>query len=152
LLDLDSRVRPNRKDVAAKVLDGEAIMIDLKKGTYYSLDGAGGLAWELVETEHTLRQIADVIAQRFEVAPEVAGADVRRLVEEMLSEGLVERVHEKVTREMAPPTETPGEKLAYRAPELCIYRDMADLLALEPPTPGTAQEDLWQGAENEASD
>ena len=33
---------PNRDDVVAKVPDCEAIMIDLPKGIYYSLDGVGG--------------------------------------------------------------------------------------------------------------
>ena len=145
MLDLDARVRPNRKDVASKILDGEAIMIDLTKGTYYSLDGAGTLTWELVESECTLGQIADAIARGFEVSPETARADAEGLVEQMLSEGLVERVREEVTRETAPPAKTPEKRLAYHVPGLCIYRDMADLLALEPPTPGAAQENLWEG-------
>lgn len=152
LLDLDTRVRPNKQDVAAKVLDGEAIMINLAEGTYYSLDGVGGLVWELIESMHTLRHIVDVITQRFQIPPEAAGTDVQRLVQEMLDEGIVVRVGENVRQCAAPPvSESQPSKLLYRSPELCIYRDMADLLALEPPTPGAAQEDLWPGSEDEAS-
>ena len=146
MLDLDTRVRSNREDVAAKVLDGEAIMINLAKGTYYSLDGVGALAWELIEREHTLGHIAEAITQRFRVSPETAGSDVQRLVEEMLEEGIVVRVAEKVGQDAAPQANEPeARRLAYCPPELSIYRDMADLLALEPPTPGAAQEELWQG-------
>lgn len=150
-MNLDTRVRPNTADVAAKVLDGEAIMIDLKKGTYYSLDGVGTLVWQLIEGGYPLRKIVDITAQQFEVPADVAEADVGRLVQQMLDESLVERVHEQTPPKAAPVESTPENKLTYRAPELCIYRDMADLLALEPPTPGSAQEDLWPGSENEES-
>ena len=147
LLDLDTRIRPNKEDVAAKVLDGEAIMINLANGTYYSLDGVGGLVWELIEREHTLGHIVDVITQQFQISPETAGADVQRLVEELLDEGVVMRVTEKVSRVATPPvTEPETRDLSYRPPELSVYRDMVDLLALEPPTPGAAQERLWQGS------
>lgn len=143
MLDLDTRVRPNKEAVAAKVLDGEAIMINLAKGTYYSLDEVGTLVWELIEREHTLGHITEVITRRFQVSPEAAGTDVQRLVEEMLDEGIVVRVDEKERQDAAPPmSESESRKLAYRPPELSIYRDMADLLALEPPTPGAAQEEL----------
>ena len=147
MLDLDTRVRPNDEDVAAKVLDGEAIMINLATGTYYSLDGVGGLVWELIESEHTLGHIVNVVIQRFEVSPETAETDAYRLVEELLEEGIVMRVAEEASQAVAPSEKEPGAgKLAYLPPELSIYRDMADLLELEPPSPGAAQEGLWQGS------
>jgi hypothetical protein len=145
LLDFNKRVRPNNRDVAAKVLDGEAIMINLARGTYYSLDKVGTLVWELIEGEHTLAYILEALTLTFEVSPETAEADLQRLVGEMLDEGIVVRVANEVEQNAAPPTTEAGTaKLAYTPPELSIYRDMADLLALEPPTPGAAQEELWQ--------
>ena len=123
LLDSDTRVRPNKEDVAVKVLDGEAIMIDLAQGTYYSLDEVGTLVWELIEREHTLGHIVEVITQRFKVPSEAAEIDVQRLVEEMLEEGIVVRVAEKVPQVAAPTVSEPGERrLAYRPPEFSIYR------------------------------
>lgn len=147
MLDFDARVQPNKEDVAAKVLDGEAIMINLAQGTYYSLDEVGTLVWELIEREHTLGQIVEVITRRFHVRAEAVEIDVRRLVEEMLEEGIVVRVARKASQVAAPPVSEPrSRKLAYRPPEFSIYRDMADLLALEPPSPGAAQEKLWKGS------
>jgi len=61
---------PNRDDVVAKVLDGEAIMIDLPKGIYYSLDGVGGRVWELLEEGRGAAAIAVGIAREFDVTPE----------------------------------------------------------------------------------
>ena len=42
------------------------------------------------------------------------------------------------------------EKLPYEAPVLQVYRDMEDLLALDPPIPG--QEAAWSDAEEEHSE
>jgi hypothetical protein len=144
MLDLEARVRPNTQDVAAKVLDGEAIMINLTLGTYYSLDRVGTVVWELIERGHSLKRIVEALTSRFDVSPETAEADLQRLVGEMLEEGIVLRVDEGVKRDREPPPSgTTKAKSAYEPPELSIYRDMADLLALEPPTPGSAQEELW---------
>jgi len=146
MLDLEARVRPNTQDVAAKVLDGEAIMINLTLGTYYSLDRVGTVVWELIERGHSLKRVVEAVTSRFDVSPETAGADLQRLVGEMLEEGIVVQADEgaKQYGEPEPPTSrTTAARSAYEPPKLSIYRDMADLLALEPPTPGSAQGDLW---------
>ncbi len=39
MLALSSFVVPNEQQVAAKVMDGEAILINLATGTYYSMPG-----------------------------------------------------------------------------------------------------------------
>jgi hypothetical protein len=138
---------PNRDDIVAKVLDGEAIMIDLPKGIYYSLDGAGGRVWELLEEGKGAADIAAGIAREFDVTPERACADVERILRELLAEKVIrlESDAPPAVSETASCAEL-GAKRPYREPKLTVYRDMADLLALEPPTPGAAQEDLWEGA------
>ena len=45
LSDTDTHLVPNVAEVAAKVMDGEAILINLANGMYYSMDGAGGFLW-----------------------------------------------------------------------------------------------------------
>jgi hypothetical protein len=42
------------------------------------------------------------------------------------------------------------QKLPYEAPVLNIYRDMGDLLALDPPTPGL-YDIAWKAPEDEPS-
>jgi hypothetical protein len=45
---------------------------------------------------------------------------------------------------------TAEQKSAYEPPKLNAYRDMGDLLALDPPMPGL--EDIpWEGAEDKAA-
>ena len=45
MLSLQSCLRPNEEEVAAKVMDGEAILINLSSGIYYSMDKVGGVLW-----------------------------------------------------------------------------------------------------------
>jgi hypothetical protein len=132
--NLQTRLQPNGEEVAAKVLDGEAIMINLSNGTYYSMDKVGGFIWELLEGRHSLREIVDAIAARYDVAQERAQSDVERLAAELVEEQLVIPSNAASGREEL--QQQSPQRLPYEAPVLNIYRDMADLLALDPPMPG----------------
>jgi hypothetical protein len=144
-------LRPNEGEVAAKVMDGEAIMINLSNGMYYSMDGVGGLIWSLIDDGYNLEQVASAVARRYEVDLAVARADVERLAAELLEEKLVFVAE-------GPPTSArngneaaaagPGAKLPYVPPLLNAYRDLGALLALDPPMPGL-QDVPWEGAQVE---
>jgi hypothetical protein len=139
---LQDRLRPNSQEVAAKVIDGEAIMINLSSGVYYSMDRVGGAIWELIESGHSLEEMTTAITARYEVIREQAEADVQRLVEELAQENLI-----VASTDGAPPQPKllaeAGPRLAYEPPRLNIYRDMGDLLALDPPIPGL-EETPWK--------
>ncbi len=128
------RLRPNEAEVAAKVLDGEAIIINLSNGTYYSMDKVGGLIWEMIELRQSLDETIAAITARYEVSPERAQADVRRLAGELIQENLV-IVSDETTSPAERQDEVMGQRLPYEPPMLNIYRDMGDLLALDPPMP-----------------
>jgi hypothetical protein len=129
-----SRFRLNTERVAAKVVGGEAIVINLLNGRYYSLDGASGLAWQLVVGGHRVDDAAGQIAAAYDVDEPVARADLGRLVADVLAEGLV---LEAVDGELvAEPPALPEVPLAYVRLELVSYTDMEELLALDPPMPG----------------
>ena len=135
MLKPNDRLAPNTNEVADEVIDGEAILINLASGIYYSMAGAGGVVWSLIAAGHRLEDVAMTIAERYDVAPERAQADVQRVATELLEHRLV------VVRESDapdPPTATPAAatKLPYEQPSLTVYRDMGDLLALDPPAPG----------------
>src|SRR5437762_14213205 len=86
---LHHRLRPRGEEVAAKVIDGEAILINLANGVYYSMDKVGGLIWEMIEGQHTLDEMVEAVTGRYEVGRDRAEADVQRLAAELLQENLV---------------------------------------------------------------
>jgi hypothetical protein len=135
MIDATTRVRQNEAEIAAKVVDGEAIMINLSNGIYYSLDNAGGLIWELLTSGHSLGESGRIVSERFEVSVEDARTDVTRLTEELLREGLVAIVNDGTPQPLGP-AGNGGGRATYRSPTLEVYRDIGHLIALDPPMPG----------------
>jgi hypothetical protein len=127
------RFRVHEQEVAAKVIDGEAIIINLTTGVYYSLDPTGSEVWSLLEGRHEVDAIVGHVCGRFDVPEAVCRGDVERLVEQLLEEKLIVPADGEVP---GPPPDGGPSGRAYSPPRLDIYRDMGDLLALDPPVPG----------------
>jgi hypothetical protein len=130
----DRKFRSRDESVAGEVVDGEAVVIDLTSGAYYSLNEAGTLVWQVLISGHDVGEAAAALARRFTTTPEEAAADTGRLVDQLEEEGLI------VPRDPAQPAgEAPawpgGERQPYRPAALEVYRDLGALLALDPPTP-----------------
>ncbi len=137
MLNVQDRLHPNEQQVAAKVMDGEAVLINLANGFYYSMGGAGGFIWPLIGQRHALGEIARVVCDRFDVSNEQALADVQQLASQLLEEDLVS-VCDADTQPVEGVRLEKGEKLPYEQPQLTKYDDMADMFALDPPLPGLA--------------
>jgi hypothetical protein len=134
-------LRPNTATVAAKVIDGEAIIMNLSNGAYYSMDGSGALIWSLIEQGAAVGAIAERLARHYGLEPEAVHRDVERLTGELLAESLVV-AEEAAGREAGQPAvlgEPAGPPPPYAAPVLNKYTEMADLLALDPPMPAIGQ-------------
>src|SRR5512139_961308 len=89
MLDLNHCFRPREEEVAAKVIDGEAIIINLANGIYYSMDNTGALIWEMIENGYNLAEIVEAISSRCGVDSGQVAADVQRLTEQLLEENLL---------------------------------------------------------------
>jgi hypothetical protein len=121
-------------NVAARVLDGEAIMIHLETGRYFSAEGVAAILWHLLDSGVPFGDIVARVADRFGLPLDRAREDVDRFVAELVREELL------VTEREAAGTVLPGVvaefgNTPYSTPTLRAYRDMADLLALDPPMP-----------------
>jgi Coenzyme PQQ synthesis protein D (PqqD) len=140
------RLCPNELEVAAKVIDGEAIIIRLSDGMYFSLNSAGSLVWELIERRETVGEIQAALLARSNAIEQEVRDDVTRLANELLRENLVTTTDDSgsVTASELPAAEG---KQPYESPQLQKYQDMADLLALDPPAPGLANV-VWKDSES----
>jgi hypothetical protein len=125
---------PNAR-VAADAVEGEAVIVNLDTGAYYTTEGSGCEAWELLASGRTIGEVVASLATRY-VADDGAIEDyVQDLVATLLAEGLM---HVRDADE--PPADdegtdaTPGDET--RAPfapvALVSYHDMKGLLLLDP--------------------
>lgn len=133
-LTMTNRIRANEQQVAAKVMDGEAILINLGTGVYYSLRASGGFIWSLIERQPSIAQIARCVAEHFEVDEAAAAADVLGLCDKLCAEGLA-LCSPLAAPAAALPSATVGRQ-PYEVPTLEKYTDMAEMFALDPPLPG----------------
>lgn len=139
MLEIDQRYGPDHSKVAAKVMDGEAILINLANGLYFSVGGIGGFIWSLIEQQQSPGQIADRVSEHFGVDRDRALTDVESVIGQLVDEELVIPVAAD-----APGPEltlsNPSTDQAYEPPSLKRFDDMADMFALDPPLPGLAQD------------
>jgi hypothetical protein len=131
---LNALLEPKKDRVAAELIDGEAIIINVATGTYYSTEGIGGWVWERCSAGQSLAEIVSVGCGRFEVSAEQLERDLLAFADTLKAEDLV---FETPAQPFANHREEmlPAEKATYVAPTLLIYRDLKDLLALDPPMP-----------------
>jgi hypothetical protein len=149
MLSLNQCIVPNRSEITSKVMDGEAIMINLATGIYYSMDKVGGTIWEGVEQGQRLDQIVQNVVATYEVSVDQAAKDLECLVGQLREENLIilQESGESLPLNVEGQATSP---VPYESPVLNSYRDMGDLLALDPPMPGMA-ETPWQTSEAEAT-
>lgn len=78
------------KDQVSCDLAGEAVILNTKDGTYYSLNPLGALIWNLMQTPVTVNAILDELLKEYDVSREQCENDLLSLLSEFESRGLVE--------------------------------------------------------------
>jgi hypothetical protein len=77
-----------RPDVVWSAVDGEAVLLDLASGFYFSLNRVGAVIWELFDGERTLGAVQEAVCGRFEASPETVWADLEALVRRLCADKL----------------------------------------------------------------
>jgi len=133
MVSLDMRLRPNDDEVIGKVLDGEAILINLATGSYYAIPDVGAFIWQAIEAQCSLEEIAVRVSGHYDVSVEQARTDMLTFAARLMDEGVVATSSDACgdSPALAPPT----HRAPYTAPTLTVYSDMRNLLALDPPMP-----------------
>ena len=126
---MSPQFRVNTPQVINEVLDGEAVIINMGTGDYFSLRGSGALVWEALEAGAGPATIVGAfvaagLGTRSEIEPGVVA-----LVEQLEAEGLIVRVDDCGT---APVAALPTPAGPFERPALEKFTDMQDLILLDP--------------------
>lgn len=78
------------KHVYARDFDGELVLLDLAKGSYYGLDALGARVWNALMVGRTVADIVAEVAPEYEVERDVLERDLVDLVRDLAEKGLVE--------------------------------------------------------------
>jgi len=115
------RIRPDK--VSHQDIEGEVIAIHFETGAYYSLTGAAAGVWVALggdaEEDDLLASFAD--------PPAGARDALRKLLANLMSEGLIIQVPAE-----EPAKRSPAASIPWEAPRFEKYTDLADLLLADP--------------------
>ncbi|MEI8104285.1 MAG: PqqD family protein [Actinomycetes bacterium] len=145
MLDDNARFEFAGDRAAAKVIDGDAIIIDTVSGRYYSLEGPAEVAWSLLATSASLAEVAQALRDRYDTTDADVLGDVRLLTEELLAENLL-RVAAPGSASVTAPPPTDAPRAPYSRPALVVFRDLENMLAFDPPLPHPADGAAWGSA------
>ena len=111
----------------AEAFDGESVLIDIRRGLYFSLSGAATVAWRLFETPCAPEQVIDAIAVAspgLDASVIAEAIDAMRDHELLISAGSADAGTVAVSLD-------PGEG-PFEAPVVQVFSDLAELIALDP--------------------
>src|SRR6185436_2260193 len=103
---------------------------------YASIEQCGAIVWAAIDKRYSVAEIADLLSASYDVTAAQALADTRALATQLLAEHMVRR---STASARTGDLSAGGKRLPYVTPTLVIYRDMEDLLALDPPLPQYAE-------------
>lgn len=84
-----SRLVATKNQVSCDVA-GEAVILNLEKGVYYSTNPVGARVWGLIQESTTLANVRDTVLDEFDVEASNLDADLRVFLEQLFVHGLAE--------------------------------------------------------------
>jgi len=72
-----------------RVVDDEAVALDLDAGQYYGLNAVGTRIWQLLADGRSVASICDILVEEFDVTPDAVGPDVDAFIDDLLARGLL---------------------------------------------------------------
>lgn len=76
-------------DILATPLDDTLLMMSVRQGRYYGLNGAGPRIWELLAEPTTAEALVAALLEEFEVEPAACAAEVAAFLDELRANNLL---------------------------------------------------------------
>lgn len=126
------RFRLNEPTVIQEIIDGEAIIADLGRGFYYSLDGLGSRIWSALVGGAAVDDIIGVCGARFPAERDQVASGIRALLDRLRQEQLLVPMETDVGADVETAAHFDDFAGPYAPPVLSKYTDMEQLLLLDP--------------------
>lgn len=129
----NQRFRVNTPTVTHETIDGEAVIINLDSGNYYSLVDVGSFIWGLVEKGASASEVQNQVLQTYHGDATEIDRGVQELLAELQQENLIVPVDGAGGFDPNQLASNNGhEKPTFSPPLLNKYSDMQELLLLDP--------------------
>jgi hypothetical protein len=124
--------RVNRPDVVLESFEGELVLVQMKSGNYYSLQGSAPLIWDLIDRGSSIEDVGNLLGERHPEDAEEIRRSARSLVEELVAESLLVPLSSAASPASAGTSGLLDSDTPFVLPVLERYTDMQELLLLDP--------------------
>jgi hypothetical protein len=129
------RFHINAPDVINEVIEGEAIILHLGTGRYYSARGCGAEVWAWLSGGVAAGDVEAALAASYDASPDAVAVAVDDFIDYLLREALVVEVPADEVASVGvaiPQARSEGSKPPFEAPAMESFSDLEDLLLLDP--------------------
>jgi hypothetical protein len=131
----NQRFKVNTPTVTHEIIDGEAVIINLDTGNYYSLSDVGAYIWGFFEMGSSANEIRNLVLQAYDGDATHIHRSVRELLTQLQLEHLIVEIDgagDVFGLGQPARANNHDEKPLFNPPVLHKYSDMQELLLLDP--------------------
>lgn len=129
---MTTRYRANAPRFVHETIEGEALVMDMVKGSYYSCVGSSAYAWNALATGVAVDDVAALLAARYGIATTDAQRDVDGFVASLLAEEMIVEATESPLVPSSQELDAMVPQVEYAVLALERFNDLADLILLDP--------------------
>jgi hypothetical protein len=119
--------------IVSEIIDGEAIIVNLANGYYYSLDPPAAEIWGWLQSGWSIAEIVAVIQDRYDCSGADPETAARALIGALIADELVaSRPDAGDLPKVERGAEASAEKRSFRAPSFRRFEDMQGFLLVDP--------------------
>jgi len=123
----------DESQIVSEVIDGEAIVVNLTNGYYYSLDAPAAEIWAWLQSGWSIAEIVSAIRRGYDCSSSDPEPAVRALIDSLVTDELVAPFEAGAAPPaVESPDGTPGARSPFRAPSMQRFSDMQGLLLVDP--------------------
>lgn len=87
----EQRFAIEKDRVSWRVIDGEAVILNLDNGLYYDLNETGTVIWEAIAEGKTFRQVLEELQRKYQLDDKRLEGDLKKIVRDLKKEGLIKQ-------------------------------------------------------------
>ena len=76
--------------ISSATVQGDAVLLDTRRGKYYTLNPTGAAVWELLLEPRSLVELKTALVERFDVDAETLSGDLSDLLDDLRRHGLID--------------------------------------------------------------
>jgi hypothetical protein len=118
--------------VVHETIDGEAVIINLESGAYFSAEGASATAWQTIAGGASAADLVAAVGERYQGGEAEIATAVAQFIAQLNQEGLIRPAEPTDGAPVASPSPPAAAKPAFTELSLRIFTDLQELLLLDP--------------------